>query len=106
MATLTRQADGRFEIAGMMTFETAGALLGEVSEVIQPRADVQIDLQQVERIDSAGLALVVECLRLAKQRQASVEITGESEQALALARTSNLQFLFGRSAAGETASTD
>jgi phospholipid transport system transporter-binding protein len=59
MALIDR-GDGRFELTGDLVFENAARVLQEGDAAFggQPRADV--DLAGVGRVDSAGLALLLE----------------------------------------------
>jgi phospholipid transport system transporter-binding protein len=51
---------GRFEIAGDLVFETVPGLLAAGDAALGSRARAEIDLAGVGRIDSAGLALLLE----------------------------------------------
>ncbi|MDH5485468.1 MAG: STAS domain-containing protein [Gammaproteobacteria bacterium] len=65
-------------------FETLMAQVGE---------SVLIDLQGVTRIDSGGVAFLVECLRLLQLQNKSVKFSHLPEQMLEMAKLSGLQNL-------------
>lgn len=59
-AVLQGQGDGHWSLTGDLLFETVAQMLaeGEAAFGAEPRAE--IDLSQVGRMDSAGLALLLE----------------------------------------------
>ena len=57
---------------------------------------IVLDLSAVTKADSAGLALVVDWMRTAKQRDSDLQIVGASAQLTDIARVSGLaDFLAG-----------
>lgn len=81
---------GRVEIAGDLTFDTVATLRERGVEVLKVDGDVTLDLNAVTRADSAGLALMVEWLKQAKRRDASLHVVNMPDQMLAIARMSKL----------------
>ena len=59
-ATLAALGQGRFRLSGDLLFENAARLLDEGIAAFGADARAEIDLSQVGRVDSAGLALLVE----------------------------------------------
>jgi phospholipid transport system transporter-binding protein len=55
-------------VTGALTFETVPGLYQNSSNWFAGAGDLTIDLAQVERTDSAGLALLIEWLRRAEPR--------------------------------------
>ena len=53
--------------------------------------EVSVDLKAVDRVDSAGLALLVAWLRLAKRRSLSIRYRNAPAQLLALASANRLE---------------
>lgn len=51
---------GQFELEGPVVFDAAARLLAEGDWVFAPLRAVEVDLARVTRIDSAGLALLIE----------------------------------------------
>ena len=82
--------NGRVEIAGDLTFETVAELRERGAEVLQCNGDVTLDLNAVTRADSAGLALMVEWLREARNRETGLHVVNMPDQMLAIARMSKL----------------
>lgn len=82
--------DGRVEIHGDLSFASVPLLWEQHREVFSRPGALDIDLSHVERSDSAGLALLMECLRQAAETGASVRFFNIPAQMLAIARVSSL----------------
>jgi phospholipid transport system transporter-binding protein len=90
-ATITRRdGDGRLIIAGDLSFASVPAVWRQWSAMAVADEVVEVDLSAVVRSDSAGLALLVECLRQARQAGHSVRFFNIPAQMLAMARVSGL----------------
>lgn len=83
-------SDGRLILEGELSFKTVMRLWGEVQRLLEPRAEIHIDLQGISRSDSAGLALLVEWMRTAKQLGRPIQFLNIPQQMLAIARVSSL----------------
>jgi ABC-type transporter Mla MlaB component len=57
---LRELGDGRFELGGDLVFETVPGLLAAGDAALAAQARAEVDLAAVGRIDSAGLALLLE----------------------------------------------
>jgi phospholipid transport system transporter-binding protein len=53
--------------------------------------DLQIDLSGVTQVDSSALALLIEWLRQARQRNHSIRIEGAPDKLLSIARLTDVQ---------------
>ena len=82
--------NGRLEIHGDLSFDSVPGLWEYCCARFSERNELDIDLSQVERSDSAGLALLVECLRQANQRGKVLRFFNIPAQMLAIARVSSL----------------
>jgi len=82
--------DGRLEIQGELSFASVPALWQECREHCASGGAVDIDLRQVSRSDSAGLALLVEWLRDAQRSGANLRFFNIPAQMLEMARASGL----------------
>lgn len=83
-------ADGRVRVTGPLTFATVTARLKESQALFRPRARLCFDLSGVTAVDSAALALLVEWLRLGRERGVQVEFTGLPASLRSLAAVSEL----------------
>lgn len=94
-AKLEAVAANRIRVSGVLDAVTAPRLL-EQSEQQFPRAaglSLEIDFGGVAESDSAGLALALEWVRVARQRQQTVKFENLPRQIVALARISEVEAL-------------
>ena len=89
-ASLSKDENSRLVIAGDLSFASVPALWGQWRSTGSEGDVVDVDLSRVERSDSAGLALLVACLRDARQTGRSVRFFNIPAQMLAMARVSGL----------------
>ncbi|VAW89125.1 hypothetical protein MNBD_GAMMA17-1865 [hydrothermal vent metagenome] len=98
-AQFERQSDGVFLLSGELSFASVPGVLRESEPLLANRngADVTItiDLQAVGRSDSAGIALLVEWLRNAKNQNSDITFLNIPPQMLALTRLSGLETVLG-----------
>jgi phospholipid transport system transporter-binding protein len=67
---LIEQQGNRLIVKGAMTVETVRALLAEAQPLF--KGDIEVDLGEVEEVDSASISLMFEWLRQAHAKNASV----------------------------------
>ena len=108
--TLTTTGPGVFAVTGPVTFATAGVLLeagrarfagqSAVADVARVRVRnvggqsvVAVNLKDVSRVDSAGLALLLEWLREARTDRRTMTFTVLPDKLLAIARLSGVDGL-------------
>lgn len=93
-ATLEALGNGRFKVSGALDADTATDLLKRSEAAFKEAgSSLEIDLSNVPEGDSAGLALLIEWLRLAKQRQQTIHFKNVPAQIAALARISEVENL-------------
>lgn len=83
----------RFVVTGEMTLESAKLALVGSKGVFDAVNDIEIDLQHVTQADSAGLALLVDWMRTAKNAKKSIAFKHLPEQMNAIAKASGLDEL-------------
>ena len=83
---LEQGADRNWSVAGDLTLETIPDLLKA-----QPMPAGVVDLAQVQRIDSAAVALLLEWQRLARGRSGEVRFRNVPRQVLAIAGVCGVQ---------------
>ena len=97
MSTAKLEALGheRYRVSGVLDAVTTPRLLEDSAAKFsnQSGADIYVDLADVSESDSAGLALVIEWLRLARQRGQRMNFANLPKQLLALARISEVEEL-------------
>ena len=96
--------DGRIRLVGELSFETVPEILGQTPRLFSASAEggpIEVDLRDVSRSDSAGLALLIEWHRLACRQRRPIRFHNVPGQILAFARVSHLENLL-ESEPGET----
>lgn len=89
-ASLEPAGDGRFLVRGPVVFATAGELLAASEKLFNGNGALQIDLSAVSDADSAGLALLIEWLRMGRGGARPVSFTGIPDKLEAIARLSGV----------------
>lgn len=94
-ARLNAPEFGRWTLAGVLDFDTVGRLAVEGDVLLRTAAvrgqkQLLIDLSGVERANSAGLALLLEWLEMARARGLSLVYAGLPASLHRLAAVSNL----------------
>lgn len=84
------ELEGHYALQGALTFETVPGLAQQGERVFGDCPALALDLGGVTRADSAGLALLVEWLRRARECGQDVRYSNIPEQMLAMARASGL----------------
>lgn len=78
-------------VVGALTFETVPDLYRNSANWFQSAGELTLDLAQVERTDSAGLALLIEWLRCAKAANLTLRFANIPAQVQTLLRINGLQ---------------
>lgn len=86
-------ASDSIQLSGELTFATVNGLLMESAALFESISSLNIDLSAVTKSDSAGLALLVEWLRLAKRAGKRIVFANIPEQLLVIADISGLDEL-------------
>ena len=89
MATLIDSGPNDWQLEGELTFGTVSDLYHR-GVALMPDGDLVVNLANVTRIDSAGLALLVYWQRQAESRQFRIEFSGVPEQLVNLAEVADL----------------
>lgn len=96
---LERRSPNRYSLSGPLTFSTVPGLYDEAGEAFLADADpgqpVELELDAVGRCDSAGLALLLEWMRVGRERGLALRFSGLPEQLDALMQVSDLDDVLG-----------
>jgi phospholipid transport system transporter-binding protein len=94
-ATLVSVGDGRLGIRGELTFASVPDLWQQSKRLFTTldQGDLELDLKEVYKVDSAGLALLVAWTRWAHSQTKSLHFQNIPPQLQALARANNLNAL-------------
>ncbi|MEE9423059.1 MAG: STAS domain-containing protein [Gammaproteobacteria bacterium] len=90
-AGLVIDPSGQIQITGVLDYDTVPALLAQYRTQLASLPVWEIDLANVERSNSAGLALLITWLREARQQEKPVRLLNIPEQMLQIARVSDLE---------------
>ena len=89
-ADIQQGNNGRLAISGDLNFDSVADLWRNCHDRLADPEVLDIDLGGVQRSDSAGVALLVACLRQANQSGKKIRFFNMPAQMLALARVSSL----------------
>jgi phospholipid transport system transporter-binding protein len=98
-ARLEALGRGRFRLCGVLDAEAVVDVLEQSLERFQGEAEISVDLAGVAEADSAGLALLIEWLRVARQRSQRIQFANMPAQINALARISEVEDLLAANGA-------
>ena len=94
--TLEDLGDGRFALSGEMTFDTAERILHESEDPFEQHTRIEVDLSNVQKADSAGLALLLEWITWANHTVREIRFIDMPERVLAIAKTTEVESLLVR----------
>ncbi|MEW5756989.1 MAG: STAS domain-containing protein [Pseudomonadota bacterium] len=81
---------GEYGVSGAMCFETVIGLLQQSGALFSGASSVVVDLGGVERADSAGVAVLVEWLRLARSKGVALRFRHIPAQMWSIVEASDL----------------
>ena len=94
-ARITVQGD-RWVLSGEIDFDTVPSLLPHPGANMVRGSNVRVDLAGVTRVDSAGLAMMVEWLREAQEKGLGISFNNVPEQLQSMARICGLEEILFR----------
>ena len=97
---LSAAGPGQFELAGPVDFDSVARLLAEGDRAFAPLRSVEVDLARVTRIDSAGLALLIEWSLAARAAGRQLRYRNLPPAVTSLAGISDVSELLAESAGG------
>lgn len=101
--TLQDLGEGRFSLAGQVSFHTAETILRESTKLFAAHERIRVDLSAVERTDSAGLALLLEWISQASKSGQQIEFDEIPKKIHAIAETAEIDELLMRSHSASSA---
>jgi phospholipid transport system transporter-binding protein len=87
---LIDRGNGDYALKGELTFATASAALKATARLFRKSAALRFDLEGVGRADSAGVALLIEWVRRARQSGGEVRYANLPEHFRAIAQVSGV----------------
>ena len=92
--TIEQRNPGVFVLKGELNMQTVPQLRQQALQMLSGlTGKVSIDLSDVTRSDSAGLALLIDWMRLAQAQQLEIQFQHLPQQMLQIARVSELEDL-------------
>lgn len=88
--SLKRREDGCFILKGVLSFQTVPVIWRHGMDVFRTAPSLVLDLENVTRSDSAGLALLIEWMRFARSLNKPISYINMPSQMLAIARACSL----------------
>lgn len=91
-AVVKQNGSGIIHLCGILSFQTVPNLLLQTKDLFEDhgQGDVQVDLSEVARSDSAGVALLVEWMNEARRQKREIEFLNVPSQMLGIVRVSSL----------------
>lgn len=96
---LETNGSGDLVAHGVLDFANARDALRQGEQVLEPGRDGRLDLSELDRVDSAGLAVIIEWLSWYESAGTRLALDAVPEQLRDLARISELEDLLGMSGA-------
>ena len=88
---ICRSGEGRYAISGDLTFTTVPDLLRTGYGDLGGDGRVQVDLAGITRVDSAGIALLIDLARTVRKRGGEISLLHAPPQLMAIAGVSGLE---------------
>jgi phospholipid transport system transporter-binding protein len=89
--SLIEQSSGQYIVSGNLTFASINEQTPTALKFLSGVDQVCIDLAKVEATDSAGLALMIEWIKLSRAKQIQLRFKNIPVQLLTLAKLSGLE---------------
>ena len=83
-------SQGHYAINGELTFSTVPELSRAGFGAVGAEGPVQLDLEGITRIDSAGIGLLIELIRSVRKRGGDISLIHAPQQLMAIATVSGL----------------
>jgi len=88
--------EGRFALSGEMGFRSADQILRASEAMFDDHTRIEVDLQGVNKTDSAGLALLLEWITWANHTVREIRFLNTPDKITAIARTTEVDGLLKR----------
>ncbi|NGX15445.1 STAS domain-containing protein [Wenzhouxiangella sp. XN24] len=92
------RGEGRFAVRGDLSFQTVVGALEESRELFAPYSTLEVDLGEVRRADSAGLALLLEWVNWARNSAREISFHRIPAQIVSIAQISEVEYMLDRAA--------
>ena len=86
--TINPQGNGQFTVTGDLTFACIDKKITRSFDFLSTADSITVDLSQVTHADSAGLTLLIEWIKEARNRKTVLKLNNIPDQLLTLAKLS------------------
>jgi phospholipid transport system transporter-binding protein len=90
--------EGRFAVHGVLGFETVNGVFEAGKELFGEHSIIEVDFSDVERSDSAGLALLIEWVNWAKFYVREISYKNVPKQIRSIAQISEVEWMLAAGA--------
>jgi phospholipid transport system transporter-binding protein len=97
-ASIRSGGEGVLLLSGEVVIASVPGLLAQAQKLFAGRSQVVVDLSEVKRVDSSGLALMLEWLQLARAQKILLRFRNIPASLLRIARLSNVEELLPQEA--------
>jgi len=80
----------QYELEGELSFASVPDICDRIVEVIKGRSELIVNLAKVSRSDSAGVAMLLDWVHIAREQDVDIHFLNMPEQMMAIARVSGL----------------
>jgi len=87
---LKRREDGCFILSGTLSIKTVPVIWRQGLDLFNQAPSLMLDLSDIKRSDSAGVALLVDWMRFARSHNKPISYINMPQQMLAIVRASGL----------------
>jgi len=94
VAQLIKDTTGEFQLSGIIDFDSVPQLLQQSQALFFNNHDITVNLCGVEQSNSAGLALIIHWLRLARDKNLRVQFKNIPSHLQEIAKISGIESLF------------
>ncbi|MDN3608952.1 STAS domain-containing protein [Vibrio ostreicida] len=84
-------SDLSFQLSGALDRDTVPTLWRHLSEWAPAEKEIEVSLERVERIDSAGMVMLIHLLEHAKKQNCHIMLSFVPKQLLTLVKLSNIE---------------
>ena len=87
---IERMDNNHYLLTGVLSFETVSQLQGDIEILTKQGLEIVLDLSGISRVDSAGIVVLLEWMKYARELGKQIFFTNIPQQLLDIARVSDM----------------
>jgi phospholipid transport system transporter-binding protein len=87
---IERMENNRYLLTGVLSFNTISQIQDDIESMTKQGSEIILDLAGISRVDSAGIVVLLEWMKLARESGKQILFTNIPQQLLDIARVSAL----------------